>query len=56
MGSDSVRGFGLKDKWSRSPWKPFTGSDPVHPPIQFEALFGVSSEKLVSIPFAEKKS
>jgi hypothetical protein len=26
------------------------------PPIQFEALFGVSSEKLVSIPFAEKKS
>jgi hypothetical protein len=32
MGSDLVSGFGLKDKQTRSPWKPFTGSDPVHGP------------------------
>jgi hypothetical protein len=28
--SDPVSGFGLKDKRTRSPWKPFTGSEPVH--------------------------
>jgi hypothetical protein len=27
-GSDRVSGSGLKDKRTRSPWKPFTGSDP----------------------------
>jgi hypothetical protein len=30
MGSDPVSGFGLKDKRTRSPCKPFTGFDPVH--------------------------
>jgi hypothetical protein len=30
MRSDPVSDFGLKDKRTRSSWKPFTGSEPVH--------------------------
>jgi hypothetical protein len=39
-GSDSVSGFGLKDKRSRSPWKPFTGFDSLHGSDSFHPLHG----------------